>query len=182
MRAMRRLADTLDRVVAGCSWAASWLFFALVAVMVIDVVTRKFNIRVPYLESTRLQELEWHLHGALLMLCLGYGYICNAHVRIDVVSGGVAPRTRAWLELLGCLVFAIPFCLATIYMGTQFFAQSYVQNEMSEAATGLPHRWIIKGLIPLGLLVLLMAVFSTTLRQILVLFGRDSATEQPDRV
>lgn len=57
---------------------------AMTATICLDVVTRRFGMQIPGLGSTRLQELEWHFHTALFALWIGYGYLRNIHVRVDV--------------------------------------------------------------------------------------------------
>ena len=90
------------------------------AVIIFDVLSRKFGFQIPGMGSTRLQELEWHLYTALFSFWLGVGYIKNTHVRIDIALAKARPRTHAWIELLGCLVFALPYCLIAIYFSYDF--------------------------------------------------------------
>lgn len=178
MRRLLWLSERLGAFGVACGVGASWLLLVAVVVICFDVVTRKFNLQIPVFDSTKLQELEWHLHGALFLLCLGYGYLQNTHVRIDVVASHLNPRRRAWLELFGCLVFAVPFCLVLISLGVKFWYQSFVQNEFSDAATGLPYRWILKAFIPIGLTILLVSTFSVLLRLIVFLFGPGEMREE----
>ena len=60
-----------------------------------------------------LQELEWHFHAALFALVLGYGYIHNSHVRVDLIRENLAFRKKAWLEFLGITLFLIPYLRAS---------------------------------------------------------------------
>ena len=62
-------------------------------------------------ESTLLQELEWHSHTVLFAFVLGYGYIWNTHVRVDLVRESLSFRKKAWVELFGLTFFLIPFIL-----------------------------------------------------------------------
>jgi TRAP-type mannitol/chloroaromatic compound transport system permease small subunit len=171
MSSLQHIAERLEQIARIVARVTSWLLVVMVAVICADVITRKINLRLPYLDSTRLQELEWHLHGILFLLCLGYGYIRNVHVRIDVLSARFSARMSAWMELAGCLFLAIPSCLVIIYLGFTFFHQALLANETSEAVTGLPYRWVIKAMIPLGMTVLLVAVVAVALRQVVILFG-----------
>ncbi len=87
-------------------------------------------------ESTLLQELEWHVHTALFALVLGYGYIWNTHVRVDLVRENLAFRKKAWLELVGLTVFMIPFCLVVIW-----FASIYTYDFVGDPRDlGIPGR------------------------------------------
>ncbi|MDE0718889.1 MAG: TRAP transporter small permease subunit, partial [Rhodospirillaceae bacterium] len=57
-------------------------------VIIFDVVSRRFFV----LGSTKLQELEWHLHTVLFIFCLGYAFLPNAHVRIDLFRSRISNR------------------------------------------------------------------------------------------
>ena len=76
-------------------------------------------------------------------------------------------------------MFALPYCLVAIYFSFDFFWIAWLQNEYSENPSGLPWRWIPKGIIFLGLVLLLAAVISVFLRVVVYLFGperlRDAA-------
>jgi TRAP-type mannitol/chloroaromatic compound transport system permease small subunit len=62
-----------------------------------------------------------------------------------------------------------------MYFGWSFVEQSYLVNEQSEAANGLPYRWIVKGILFIGLGLLAAAVLSVVFKLIAFLFGRQSA-------
>jgi TRAP-type mannitol/chloroaromatic compound transport system permease small subunit len=164
-------SKTIDAVLGRVGMAAGWLFLVCTGVIIFDVLSRKFGFQIPALGSTRLQELEWHLHTALFSFWLGVGYIRNSHVRIDVALTKASPRTHAWIEFLGCLAFAIPYTLIAIYFSFDFAWISFVDNEHSASANGLPYRWIPKTFILLGLVLLLAAVLSVLMRVMVYLFG-----------
>jgi TRAP-type mannitol/chloroaromatic compound transport system permease small subunit len=161
----------IERALYVLSMIAGWLFVACTAVIVFDVVTRKFGFQLPGMGSTRLQELEWHLHTGLFCFWLGTAYVKNAHVRIDIAVVNRAPRTQAWIEFLGVLLFALPYCLVAIYFSYDFWHHAWQFNESSDSATGLPWRWIPKGMITIGLVLLLFAVISVGLRLAVYLWG-----------
>lgn len=165
------VSDTLRTIITKIAEWSGWLFVVCVIVICFDVVTRKFGYQVPGFGSTRLQELEWHLHLTLFSLWLGMGYIKNAHVRIDIALANAKPRTHALWEFWGCLIFALPYCLVALYFATDFAWISFSQNETSDAASGLPYRFIPKTIIAVGLLLLLLAVISVLLRVIVFLYG-----------
>jgi TRAP-type mannitol/chloroaromatic compound transport system permease small subunit len=169
-------SKAIERALHAVAMAAGWLFLACTLVIVFDVLTRKLGFQLPGMGSTRLQEMEWHLHTALFSFWLGAAYLKNAHVRIDIAVAGAAPRTQAWIELLGVLVFALPYCLVAIFFSYDFTRTAWIFNEYSDSATGLPWRWIPKGIITAGLVLLLAAVVSVGLRTIVRLWG-----PQPER-
>jgi TRAP-type mannitol/chloroaromatic compound transport system permease small subunit len=161
----------IDRALSRIASAAGWLFFALTAVIVVDVVTRKYGYQLPGLGSTRLQELEGHLHLALFSLWLGFAYVRNAHVRIDVAVAGLSARARASLELLGGLLLALPFTVVSLYFGVRYAAVSFATGEHSVSLSGLPYLFVPKGILVIGIILLAVTVVSILLRTIVYLFG-----------
>ena len=162
MRIIRRFVEGTGRI-------AAWAGLALVLVTVFDVITRNFSQsdwgllrdavaeQQAWLGSTRLQELEWHLHTVLFAFCLGWAYLAGAHVRIDVVRDRLPARARAWIEIAGIALLLLPFCALTIHFSLDFVARSFAQGEGSASAAGLPHRWIVKSALPLGFALLALA-------------------------
>ena len=132
-----------------------------------DIITRRFFI----LGSTKLQEMEWHLHTALFLLVLGYAYIKNSHVRIEIVREKYSAVLKSIFEILGILLFLIPYTIMVIFYGIDFVNRSYELKEVSSALTGLSHRWIIKSFIPLGMFLLLIAGFSILIRNIVFTYA-----------
>ena len=161
----------LNRVICYVGRAATWMALALMIVIIFDVVSRRFFV----LGSTKLQELEWHFHTALFIFCLGYAFLANAHVRIDLFRSRIPKRLQSWVELIGCLCFVIPYCGILLYNGIGFAVESYVSNEVSSAGTGLSDRWIIKSALAAGLGMLMLTGISVALRQFIVLFGSAEA-------
>ncbi|MYK59173.1 MAG: TRAP transporter small permease subunit [Rhodospirillaceae bacterium] len=157
----------LNRLICYVGRAATWMALALMIVIIFDVVSRRFFV----LGSTKLQELEWHLHTVLFIFCLGYAFLANAHVRIDLFRSRISNRLQSWIELVGCLCFVIPYCGILVFNGIGFAVESYVSNEVSSAGTGLSDRWIIKSALTIGLGMLMLAGISVALRQFLILFG-----------
>ena len=171
MQALLAASAAIERALYRVSMAAGWLFLVCTVVIVFDVLTRKFGFQLPGMGSTRLQELEWHLHAALFSFWLGTAYLKNAHVRIDILVAGASERRRAWIEFLGVVIFAVPYCLIAIYFSYDFFHTAWQFNEYSDSATGLPWRWIPKGIISLGLILLLAAVLAVGMRLIVTLWA-----------
>jgi TRAP-type mannitol/chloroaromatic compound transport system permease small subunit len=121
--------------------------------------------------------MEWHLHAAIVSLWMGYCYVINAHPRVDSYTEALPFRVRAWIELCGCLGFALPFMLVVTYFGLDFLKISFLQGEGSENVEGLHHRWIIKGVFVAGLVMVLVAIVSVVLRLVVYLFGGRSQDE-----
>ena len=111
--------------------------------------------------------MEWHLHTSLFLLVLGYAYLKDAHVRIEIVREKYSVKVKAILETLGIIIFLIPYTLLVIYYGIDFVQRSFSMNEVSSALTGLSHRWIIKSFIPIGMFLLFLAGVSILLKNLI---------------
>src|SRR5262245_23609014 len=109
--------------------AATWLALPLAAVIIFDVSTRRFLV----LGSTKLQEIEWHLHSVFFMFCVGFAYIVNAHVRIDLFRDKLSQRSKCWIEVIGCVVFAIPYVALLLFLSIGAAYDSYRVGEISSA-------------------------------------------------
>jgi len=171
MRYLLAVSDRIDAILRTIAHACAWCFVLLTIVICFDVLSRKFGFQIPNLGSTRLQELEWHLHSILFCSWLGFTYVRNGHVRIDVFTSHLSLRRVAQLELFGCLVFALPYVLVALPYAHSFFLTSFLQGESSEAPNGLPARWVIKLVLYLAFWGVLLAVISVALRRIVFLFG-----------
>ena len=142
-----------------------WLLMVLMAVIIYDVVGRQFFST----GSFKLQELEWHLHGAIAVLSFGWAYIKNAHVRIDLFSAHMRSETRLRIEILAICLFLLPFMALLLWYGIDFAHRSYIRNESSPGGVGLTNRWIIKSAIPLSALLTISAGLSVLMRAIVAL-------------
>lgn len=174
MAILLNVAKWLEKLSNGTAKVAVWLIFALMLVIVADVTLRHWFV----IGSTKLQELEWHLHGALFLLCLGWAYTKNAHVRIELLSEKLSKRGAVFIEMVGCLLLLLPYVAAILIFGYDYMAFSLEYNESSASATGLPNRWIIKSIILFGFSLLGTAAIARLLEAIIYLFGPSSLVEK----
>lgn len=159
-----------DTVAWACIAPGLVMLPLLIAVSVYDIVGRQFYNT----GSTRLQELECHLFFGLVVASIGYGYLRDVHVRIDVLRDRGSDRTKAAVEIAGYALALVPFCLMVIFYGTELAWMAYDSGERSRAALGLPLRWIVKSALPLGGVLLLLAGTTVFARNVLFLRGREA--------
>lgn len=178
------LAKFLNRV--GVT-SAVVLFSILIFAIMYDVTQRQYlgfnsdwtNTEwYKFFSSTRVQELEWHLHAALFLMVLGYGYIQDAHVRIELLRDTLRPRSRVWIELAGAILFMVPYCYVVMKYGIENAIRSFDIGESSAATTGLTNRFIIKGMLPFGFALIALAGMSVALKCVVYLFGPPSLRAQ----
>jgi TRAP-type mannitol/chloroaromatic compound transport system permease small subunit len=177
-----RLSEKLRKLVDNIGRFGSWLFLPMILITVMDVVLRKIGVQYwlittmgRFFDSTVLQELEWHFHTGLFALVLGYGYIWNTHVRVDLVRETLAFRKKVWLEFLGLTFFLIPYISIVIYFSLIYAYDSWAMNEISASTVGLTHRWIIKSVLVVGLILAVVAGIAVWLQVVIVLWGPQDA-------
>jgi TRAP-type mannitol/chloroaromatic compound transport system permease small subunit len=144
-----RFADGLsERVGRGVSWLTS----LLVLVVCYDVFTR-YLLKSSYVA---VQEMEWHLFALIFLLGAAYTLKHDKHVRVDVFYARFRPRTKALVNLVGTVLFLIPFCLIGIWGTQAFIKMSFLIGETSPDPGGLPYRFTLKSVIPIGFLLVLI--------------------------
>ena len=166
-KTLLNISSKLENILVGVGKLGAWLSLPLIAIIMFDIISRKFFV----LGSTKLQEMEWHLHAALFLLALGYAYLKNSHVRIEVIREGFSTKLKAILEVIGVVFFILPYTGLIIWFGIDFVSRSFGMNEVSSALTGLSHRWIIKSFVPMGMAFLWLAGISVLLRNVSYLMG-----------
>jgi TRAP-type mannitol/chloroaromatic compound transport system permease small subunit len=171
MDGLLKASEGVRRMLERIALASAWLLVIMAAVTCFDVIARKTGIPAPL---TKLQELEWHFHAALFSLWMGYGYTINAHPRVDSFTEGLPLRRKAWVELAGCLLFALPYTALVAYHSLDFVASSYALSEQSDSTVGLRYRWFIKGIYAAGLWLVVLGILSVLGRLVVFLFGRRS--------
>lgn len=181
-----RVIDAFNGAVG--RWVA-WLLLAAIAVSTVNAVVRKvFDI-----SSNSWLELQWVLFGAVFLLCAPWTLLSNEHIRIDIVNSMLSRRLRNWVDVIGHLVFLIPFCIVMVTTSWGFsratapslaqFAGAFAGSplnwplnvlnlgEQSMNAGGLP-QWPAKFLVLIGFVLLLAQGVSELAKRIAVMQGR----------
>ncbi|MEI4473363.1 TRAP transporter small permease subunit [Frigidibacter sp. MR17.24] len=162
LRLLCRLIDGLNERIGQ---ATAWLILVSILVSAGNALVRKVLSQ----SSNAWLELQWYLFATAFLLGAAHVLRRNGHVRIDIVAGALAPRTRLWLDLAGHLLALMPLCLLLVIEGLPFFLRSWAVEEMSSNAGGLP-LWPVKALVPLGFALLLAQALSETLKTLDLLF------------
>ncbi len=176
MRSLLALARAIDALNDRVGRAVSWLVLGAVLVSAGNALAR-YGLD---LSSNAWLEIQCYLFSAIFLLASGWTLQRNAHVRIDVLTSRYSQRARAWIDLLGGMLFLMPMALLILYFAWPMFVQSYVGHEISSDAGGLV-RWPVKLLIPLGFALLALQGVSEVIKRIGFLRGiaDESSVEPP---
>ena len=166
MDGLLRVSAGIDALNQRIGRAVMWLVLVAVLVSTVNAIIRK----AVDVSSNAWLELQWQLFGAVFMLCAAYTFLKNEHIRIDIVNARLPKAVRDWIDLLGHFLFLMPFVLLMLIDGIPFAITSYLQNEQSGNAGGLP-QWPAKILIPLGFFLLFLQGISEIIKRIAVMRG-----------
>ncbi len=141
--------DQLNELIG--RWIA-WLTLSMVLVTVVVVVLRYgFNIGFIW-----MQESVRFMYAAVFLLGAGYTLKHDAHVRVDMLYERMGPRRKAWVDLLGTVLFLFPVSFSVIYFSWDYVLNSWADFEGSIEERGLHAVYLLKTCIWLfaGLLIL----------------------------
>ena len=149
---IERLTHHLDAVSDVTGKSVAWLTL-LMMVFTCGVVTLRYVFNVG---SIVLQESVMYLHGCVFMLGIPYALKVGAHVRVDIFYARMSPRGRNLVDLVGSLLFLLPFGAFVIWVSLDYVATSWRIREGSPEVGGVPFVYLLKTLIPVMSFALLL--------------------------
>lgn len=166
MNALLALSRLIDRINERIGRTVMWLVLVAVAVSAVNAIVRKvFNM-----SSNAFLEAQWYMFSAIFLLCAAYTLQRNEHIRIDVVAGKLSKRAQTWIDILGTIFFLTPMALLIMVLSWKVFTMSYISNEVSTNAGGLPI-WPARALVPVGFFLLLLQGLSELIKRFAFLKG-----------
>jgi TRAP-type mannitol/chloroaromatic compound transport system permease small subunit len=169
---MKALA-VLVRLISGLNWLVgqvlSWLALACVLVCFTVVVQRYvFNTSTLW-----MQDLYVWLGGAMFTGVAGFALMRNDHVRVDVFYRPASVRWKATADLIGVLIFLLPFVYIVWTFGFTAVARSWGFREGSANIGGMPGLFILKTFILVFAVLVGLQGLAMAARSILVLAGKE---------
>jgi TRAP-type mannitol/chloroaromatic compound transport system permease small subunit len=144
----------------------AWLILLAITVSTVNAIIRKlFDI-----SSNAWLELQWVLFGAVFLLCAPWTLLSQEHIRIDIVNNLFPRWLKHAIDLMGHVLFLMPFAIIMIIDGWPFFTRSFVINEQSLNAGGLP-QWPAKSLVVIGFFLLAVQGVSEIIKRIAIMRG-----------
>ncbi len=151
MTSAERLAGGIDTFIDVVGRITAWSSFALALEMGTNVLLR-YGFATG---SVWAQELEWHLMSPICLFGMSYAMRHGEHVRVDVVFASFSARNKLLVELITALLM-MAVCAIVVYLSWPYVAYSWNINEESANPGGIPMRYLLKGLIPLGFALLFL--------------------------
>lgn len=179
MKVLLKLSSWIDILTERLGDISTWLTVLVIAVGFINVVVRYVGRTIQVsLTSNGIVEAQWYLYAVIFLL--GFAYILKhgVNVRVDFFFTNFTPKQKALVDVIGHLLFLIPFCVLGIYVSINpvmiswglLGDGSFGTWEMSPNSGGLP-RAPLKSMVIIGFAALLLQTFSELVKKLAVLTG-----------
>ncbi len=173
MRAWLRLSRWIDRLNLALGRLVAWLALLMIAIGAYNALARYLGRFIGFnLSSNAYLELQQYLFSALVLLAAAGVLAKDEHVRVDVLYGRLGRRARSWIDLVGALLFLIPFCAFTLALAWPAVSNSWAIFEQSPDPGGLP-RYPLKSLVPIAFTLLILQGVSQAIVQVARLRGHE---------
>jgi TRAP-type mannitol/chloroaromatic compound transport system permease small subunit len=171
VRAVDAINEWIGRTVA-------WLTLGCVLTCFAVVVLRyAFNVGFPW-----LQELYVWQHAVVFTAGAGYTMLHRGHVNVDVLYGRMGPRGKAWIDILGTLVFLFPWLAVIAVTSAPFVLSSWRIHEASSTADGMPAVYLLKSVLLVFCSLLFLQGLALIVRRGLFLAGNAIIDHDEDPV
>jgi TRAP-type mannitol/chloroaromatic compound transport system permease small subunit len=145
LKALRPLAAFIEGFIDRIGTLTAWIALVMIGLVATNVLLRyTFSFG-----SVWAQELEWHLLAALILLGMSNALQRGDNVRVDLFYARYSPRVKRVVDVVSALLL-IALALAFIQLSLGYVEQSRSIMEGSPDPGGIPYRWAVKALIPLG--------------------------------
>lgn len=167
MRALAtRFADAVDRLNGWIGRLSRWLIIVMVAIGAYNAIARWATREVGIaLSSNALNEMQWYLFSVVFLLGAAYCLREDVHVRVDVLYERLSPKGRGWIDLMGSLLFLLPFSVLMIQVSIPAVRNSWSIFETSPDPGGLP-RYPLKTLLIMAFVLLFLQGLAQIVRAI----------------
>jgi TRAP-type mannitol/chloroaromatic compound transport system permease small subunit len=177
MHLLLRLSKGIDAFIELIGTAATWIVTLLLAVGIYTFVARYVGIFIGVnLASNTFIEGQWYLFSIIFFL--GFAFILkrNSHVRVDFLYSKWNAKRRAWVNLLGTLLFLLPFSILGIIVTWPRVVRSWgllpsgrwTTWELSSDPGGLP-RAPIRSMIIIAFVLLIIQALSEIIKHTAVI-------------
>lgn len=166
MNVLLSMARAIDRANEGIGRAVSWLAVIMVLIGAYNAIVRYLGRYIGFnLSSNAYIEMQWYLFSLLFLLGAAWTLKQDAHVRVDVFYARVSDRARSWINVVGSVLFLIPFCVFVLWVSWPAVRNSWQVREVSPDPGGLV-RWPLKAVILVAFMLLLLQALSELVKEI----------------
>jgi TRAP-type mannitol/chloroaromatic compound transport system permease small subunit len=175
---MVRLIDPVIAVLE----AVTRFFGRIVSWLVLYMVVATFaNVVLRYMygfSSVRMVETVSYSFAIVMATTVGYTFLHNEHVRIDILYRRFSARGRAVIDILGSVFLLGPLLWIVWTRGTPFVERAWRLREGSSDLAGWPYLYVLKTVILVFVVVLAIQGLAFVLRALRTVI---TGAEEPAR-
>ena len=151
LKALRLPAAFIEGFIDRIGALTAWIALAMIGLVATNVILRySFSFG-----SVWAQELEWHLLAALILLGMSHALQRGENVRVDLFYAHYPPWGKRVVDVVSALLL-MAVSLGFIWLSMGYVEQSRSISEASPDPGGIPLRWMVKALIPIGYTLLVL--------------------------
>lgn len=166
MKGLLALSRAIDALNENIGKLTYWLILVAVLISTGNAIVR-YSLNM---SSNSWLEIQWYLFSFVFLFCAGYTLLHNQHVRIDILTGHLSGRAKAWIDIFGTLFFLLPMAIVIMWLSWPVFTDAYRSHEVSTNAGGLIV-WPARLMVPVAFFLLVLQAVSELVKRIAFLLG-----------
>lgn len=160
----RKHHNKVDRFSVGISNIFAWFFPALMIAICAQVVLRQAGHNQAWLD-----DFQWWLYGAAVLVGVAYAVTTDSHVRVDIFYDNFDARKKARIDVFALVWCFLPFTILSWDVTVGYALSSVVADEGSSSPNGLHNLWILKVFLNVAFLFISIATWAAYVRRLKVL-------------
>jgi TRAP-type mannitol/chloroaromatic compound transport system permease small subunit len=169
MNVVQKTIKTCDRI---NEWTGSFIVAPAVFLFILIIFS---NVIMRYVFNTSfvfMAELEWHVFAFIFLMGAGYTLLHDGHVRVDIFYSAMDRKKQAYINCFGVILFLLPSCYLVLTTTIPWVINSYQVGEMSINPGGIPARFLLKAVLPVGYFLMLIQGASLFLKSLLIILEK----------
>lgn len=143
-----------DRAIVHIANFFAWLFPILMIAICAQVVLRGMGNNQAWLD-----DLQWWIYGAAVLVGVGYAVTTNSHVRVDIFYDNYpAPKQRK-IDIFALVWLFLPFIILCWDVTLSYALSSIVAGEGSDSPNGLHNLYLLKTFMNISFLFISAAIW-----------------------
>ncbi len=166
------IVSSLNKFVKRVVETIAWLNVVVILLILVTVTLRYGFHRNQLLLGWPLvpmEELQWHFYSVPFMFGLAYVIATDSNIRIDLLRLHMSKKLKHIFEILGILLLLMPCVIILLDFSIDYTIYAITHHESSQSTMGLPHRWIVKSVIPMSMVLIFIASLSRLIQEIILL-------------
>ena len=152
MSSLKRVIKTIDSISELSGSIGKWFALLLVLAGTYETVSRHFfNAPTIWAYDTLCMS-----GGALYLLGASYDYLHDAHTRVDLFFNMLSPRKRAFMNVIGSLIFFFPLTIIMFKLAFTWAVRAWKIKEVFFNSFWYPPAGPYRTIFAIGLFLLIL--------------------------